>query len=640
MQLTYEQYYDKVRGGWVGKCAGGILGAPIEGFKRFNKIQISDKLFETNFPNDDLDLQVLWLDMVMKKGVHVREKDFAEHWLRHVGFPWNEYGIATRNLKMGLLPPESGRLNNSYWKHSMGCPIRSEIWGMLCPGLPEQAAFYAGMDGSLDHHGFSVHAEQYLSVCASLAFYSNDIKAVLRDALQYIPENGLMFNLVKQVFAWHNYYSFDVAAAKIKSYYGDADFTSAPMNIAFTILTLLYSNNDFSCIAEALHMGHDSDCVVATAGALIGIIKGYNGIPGLWKERVGNEVLISEAITGIHKPATIEELTELTCREGLIFYKHFSEETIILPNKKYHFSYTLPLWSDAAMQRLQTVVIQYLNTTKDIQKVSLRLLDGSFSFQRDPELQIIYPGENRVLTLPVDLDSAIASTYSSKLEIWVDGKKEGVENVVLPNYGSWLLLGPFIEDNPELEPCDMTYPDHGMSGLPSVQYMNHDKISTQKEFLSQAAIAKIVAEKSWHDQPFNADIIRCSSFQIPFKQYYGSGERTIYLYSELQVEEEKKVWLSMGCTAYFSLFINKEQVYKSTEIKRCWPGAHTVLHNLKEGKNTICIRLDSVTDETRLEFGLKNFSGQHPHQSQWSLDVPSVERLTKEKFILATVMAE
>jgi ADP-ribosylglycohydrolase len=43
-RLTDEQYYDKVRGAWLGKCIGGALGMPIEGWrypdieKRYGKI--------------------------------------------------------------------------------------------------------------------------------------------------------------------------------------------------------------------------------------------------------------------------------------------------------------------------------------------------------------------------------------------------------------------------------------------------------------------------------------------------------------------------------------------------------------------------------------------------------------------------
>lgn len=203
MTLSYDDYHDKVLGGWVGKSAGGILGAPIEGLKRFNDIALSEQLFETTYPNDDLDLQVLWLDLAKLRGPLLRETDLADHWLAHVGFPWNEYGIATRNLRLGLYPPDSGRHNNGYWRESMGCPIRGEIWGMLNPGQPERAAFYAGMDASLDHEGFSVEAEQFLSACAALAFFEKDIPTLFRKALLVTPAPGLMRRLVKSVLRWH-----------------------------------------------------------------------------------------------------------------------------------------------------------------------------------------------------------------------------------------------------------------------------------------------------------------------------------------------------------------------------------------------------------------------------------------------------
>ena len=154
--LDYATYHDKVLGGWAGKCAGGVVGAPLEGFKRFHDLELKDEMFETAVPNDDLDLQILWLDLVKRRGPSLRLNDLADHWKAHVDFPWNEYGMALRNLRLGVYPPQSGSHNNWYWRKGMGSPIRSEIWGMLCPGLPAQAAFYATMDSSLDHEGFSV----------------------------------------------------------------------------------------------------------------------------------------------------------------------------------------------------------------------------------------------------------------------------------------------------------------------------------------------------------------------------------------------------------------------------------------------------------------------------------------------------
>jgi hypothetical protein len=203
--LDYNTYLDKVLGGWTGKSAGGILGAPIEGYKRFNNIELSEKLFETNYPNDDLDLQVLWLDMVKKIGPSIRSTDFGDYWKNHVNFPWNEYGIATRNLKLGVYPPQSGVHNNWYWKESMGCPIRSEIWGMLCPGMPEEAAFYARMDASLDHDDFSVHAEMFLAACEAEAFYLSDPREIIEKVLTLFDPDCTLHRLVVSVLHWHRH---------------------------------------------------------------------------------------------------------------------------------------------------------------------------------------------------------------------------------------------------------------------------------------------------------------------------------------------------------------------------------------------------------------------------------------------------
>jgi len=632
MRLNYDTYYDKVLGGWVGKCAGGILGAPIEGYKRFNDIEISDKLFETNFANDDLDLQVLWLDMVMQKSVHIREKDFANHWLNHVGFPWNEYGITTRNLKVGLLPPESGRLNNHYWDRSMGCPIRSELWGMLCPGMPEASSFYAQMDGSIDHFGFSVQAEQYFSACASIAFIENDITIVLKKALDYIPKNDCMYKLVESVTEWHSNCPKEIIPKKIKSYYGDADFTSAPMNIAFTILALLNSNNDFNCIVEALHYGHDADCIVATAGALIGIIKGYTAIPDIWKKRVGNEIIISDAITNIHKPKTVEELTKLTCEEGLKFLAYFKGDFIehnyeiqIPPAPHFHISVQYPNWDDSHFSDTIQLKVIYENKTESEQNVCLNLKSSnsnSFIQFNAKALKIT----QHYLNVPVLPPKEPTSFLPIQLEININMIKEETIDLGIPYYGSWLLLGPFIEDEKELEPVDPIYPEHGMASMPSTRYMNHDKLNLNTAFLSYSQICDIAKTDNWNKHPFNISKIHTSSFIIPFNKYFiGKGERTLYLYSTITVEQDSMYWVCFGTTAYINVYINDDMVFKTETLKRNWPGAYHFVQPFKKGTNSVVIKLDCVLDNSEFQFGLKEYTEQHPHQSQWATIIPFIK---------------
>ena len=66
-KLSYEEYLDKVYGCWLGKCIAGTIGAPYEGMKQTNQLTFAPEMIEEMLPNDDLDLQVLWLSVLEEK---------------------------------------------------------------------------------------------------------------------------------------------------------------------------------------------------------------------------------------------------------------------------------------------------------------------------------------------------------------------------------------------------------------------------------------------------------------------------------------------------------------------------------------------------------------------------------------------
>ncbi|WP_310391853.1 ADP-ribosylglycohydrolase family protein [Hymenobacter sp.] len=626
MTLDFDVYQDKVLGGWVGKCAGGILGAPIEGIKAFNTIPLTDDLFAVNYPNDDLDLQLLWLDMVKQHGADVRETDFAAHWKNHVGFPWNEYGVATRNLSCGLLPPLSGRHNNYYYHASMGCPIRSEIWGMLCAGNPRLAMTYAKMDASLDHDGFSVEAEQFLSACAALAFVESDIERILTQAVQLLEPNAAMAQLVADIVGWWKTCSYPVAMGKIKSKWGDADFTSAPMNVGFTILALLHNGQHFDCVMDALHLGHDSDCVAATAGALIGIIHGYRSIPEKWKKLVGNEVVISAEITGIDSPKTITDLAAQTCRAAIPFLNQDESMSSTgqwprpypVTKKQHHF---LPNYDQGTLR------FSYENLTDEKHTVVVELKSEHLAFEQTAvELTVAArtKTEGSVRGHHVaDAGRAPARTYAC--EVRVNGGPGAAYHQGTPVYGSYVLIGPFIHDDPARLPMRPDYPEHGLSSMPSVDYMNHDGLNMQEEFIDLAHPEIYLDESTWPQYPFQVQKISPDDFRIDFSRYYyGKGERVVYLYSTIECPEDTKKWVSIGSTAPFQLRINQELLYEKAHTSRSWIGDNVVLADLKKGRNTLLIKVGLITDANLFELGFREFTGKHPHQEQWALLVPAL----------------
>ena len=95
MKLNRKQYQDKVRGCWIGKNVGGTLGMPMEWNRQKNEVvYYTHKMTGEPLPNDDLDIQVLWLLALEDKGLDVDSKDLGQYFNELMIFTHGEYGIA------------------------------------------------------------------------------------------------------------------------------------------------------------------------------------------------------------------------------------------------------------------------------------------------------------------------------------------------------------------------------------------------------------------------------------------------------------------------------------------------------------------------------------------------------------------
>ena len=69
MKLNREFYLDKVRACWMGKNIGGTMGAPFERTQKILDISGFTSPKGEPIPNDDLDLQIIWLTAVEDFGI-------------------------------------------------------------------------------------------------------------------------------------------------------------------------------------------------------------------------------------------------------------------------------------------------------------------------------------------------------------------------------------------------------------------------------------------------------------------------------------------------------------------------------------------------------------------------------------------
>ena len=161
--ISYEKYLDKVTGCFIGKAISGNIGAPHEGVKMPLALPFMQEMINPDLPNDDLDLQVLWLDVMEEKGEHFTSYDLLERFCRCTPYSPGEYSVMRKNFQRGIYPPYSGKFCNDFYIEGMGCPIRSEVWGCVAVGNPALARELSSRDGVLVHAGESVEAEMFLA---------------------------------------------------------------------------------------------------------------------------------------------------------------------------------------------------------------------------------------------------------------------------------------------------------------------------------------------------------------------------------------------------------------------------------------------------------------------------------------------
>ena len=125
IKLNKEFLRDKIHACWIGKNIGGTIGGPYEWRQDILDVQGFSSAKGEPLPNDDLDLQLIWLCAMEEMGPYqLTARELGEYWLAYIPPHWNEYGIGKANMKSGILPPLCGEYTNEFWRHSNGAWIR------------------------------------------------------------------------------------------------------------------------------------------------------------------------------------------------------------------------------------------------------------------------------------------------------------------------------------------------------------------------------------------------------------------------------------------------------------------------------------------------------------------------------------
>ncbi len=347
MQTVFSgaDLYDRIYGGWLGRCAGCLLGKPVEGWTRaeIRAVAVPDG----NYPirdyfapvlgpaggrrtlplgdpclrggihgmarDDDIDYTIAGLLLLERHGLSLTPERVAELWLSELPYHkvYTAERIAYRNLVNGVPPARAGETLNPC-REWIGAQIRADAFGYASPGLPEQAAGLGHADAYLSHRRNGIYGEMFVAAMLAAAFVEPDVARIIEIGLSEIPARSRLAEAVRCVMRWWDAYRGDWGrvADEIDQAYGGLQGCHVVTNAAIVVLGLLAGAEDFTAgLGVSIMPGYDTDCNGATVGSILGVRAGAAGLPEHWIAPLADRVA---SALGSVQSARISDLAQRT----------------------------------------------------------------------------------------------------------------------------------------------------------------------------------------------------------------------------------------------------------------------------------------------------------------------------------------
>lgn len=343
--FSIEDLFNRTYGAWLGRCAGCLLGKPVEGWTRAEIRAVAEP--DGNYPlrdylaaitqpvgrralvstnpclrgqitrmerDDDIDYTTSGLLLLERHGFDFTTEDVAAFWLAELPFHkvYTAERVAYRNLVDGLPPREAGGHLNPC-REWIGAQIRADSFGYACPGWPERAAELGYRDACLSHRKNGIYGEMLVAAMIAAAFVEGDVEMIVGIGLSEIPKASRLAEAVQRVVEWWKASKdWTQVADQIDEHYGDLQGCHTITNAAIVVLGLLAGADDFTAgLAASIMPGYDTDCNGATVGSILGARLGADQLPAHWVEPLNDRAMT--VVASVHE-ARISDLARRTVR--------------------------------------------------------------------------------------------------------------------------------------------------------------------------------------------------------------------------------------------------------------------------------------------------------------------------------------
>ncbi len=304
-EISVEKLRDKIAGGWAGQMIGVSYGAPTE-FRYLGRIIPEEEIpkwtpdrVKNALLQDDLYVDMTLARVLDEKGLDATTEDFGDAFRQTQYALWHANLAARRNLRRGIPARLAGHPRYNAHANDIDFQIEADFVGLMAPGLYQSASQIAWRAGRVMNYGDGIYGGIFVAAMYAAAFFENDPRRIVEIGAAALPRQSPYGRLIADVLAWHRQYPEDWRKVwqLIQDRWDQHDPCPAgalrPFNIdaklngAYIALGLLYGAGDFGRTIEiSTRAGQDSDCNPASAGGILGVMLGYQGIPEVWKSGI------------------------------------------------------------------------------------------------------------------------------------------------------------------------------------------------------------------------------------------------------------------------------------------------------------------------------------------------------------------
>jgi len=287
--ISAEVLRDKIRGGLLGQMLGNLNGLPHEMTYIAEPGDVKEyvpSLPEGAWTDDDTDFEWVYIvAMAEHDSVLIPPEMIAELWKRRINKRiWCSNQYARQLMDLGLVPPLTGNVVLNPWaEFNISGQFLCETFGLLAPAMPQTAGRIGLHYTRVAIDGEPAQTTQLFCSMIATAFVDGDMQAILDAGIAAVDEASVIRQVVVRVRKWHqeNPQDWRVTRRLVKEAYtrhGGAmrDKNGYELNTAAIIAALLYGGGDLAeTLRAAFNFGWDADCNAATAGTIVGVLKGY-----------------------------------------------------------------------------------------------------------------------------------------------------------------------------------------------------------------------------------------------------------------------------------------------------------------------------------------------------------------------------